>query len=154
MASILRVYRRNPAVVRIGGIMHPLRKNRNTRSAPRPWPPIAVDRRRGKRRRGGGVCQQAAEKGAAARRQIFAFAFGHEQVAPAFAVAERLIEVPAAGVITRERRPAHERGEMTHPAANLPGRGAKEERMICRLERRPRRERTLDLSRSPLVLDR
>jgi len=64
------------------------------------------------------------------------------------------MKVPAAGVIALERRPAHERGEMSHPAADLPRRGAKEERMICRLERRPRGEGTLDLSRSPLVLDR
>src|SRR5262249_45732229 len=31
-----RVYRRNPAAVRMSAIMHPPRKNRNTRSAPTP----------------------------------------------------------------------------------------------------------------------
>src|SRR5262249_32465998 len=120
----------------------------------RPKSPVAVDRGRGKRGGGGGICDQAAEKGATERRQMFALAFGHEQVASALAVEERLMEVPAAGVIALERRPAHERGEMSHPAADLPRRGAKEERVIRRLQRRSRGERALDLPRSPLVLDR
>src|SRR5262249_56027013 len=104
----------------------------------RPKSPVAVDRGRGKRGGGSGIRHQAAEKGATERRQMFELAFGHKQVAPALAVEERLMEVPAAGVIALERRPAHERGEMSHPAADLPRRGAKEERVIRRLERRSR----------------
>ena len=62
--------------------------------------------------------------------------------------------MPAAGVEAFERRTAHERGEKAHPAAELAGRRAEQQRMIGRFERRPRGERALDLPRTEFVLDR
>ena len=64
------------------------------------------------------------------------------------------MQVPAAGVIALERRPAHEGGEISHSAADLPRRRAEQQRMVGGLQRRPRGERALELARSPLVLDR
>src|SRR6185437_472547 len=113
----------------------------------RPKSSVAVDRRRGKGGRGGGMSDQTAEKRAAERRQTVGLALRHEQVASAPAVEERLMQVPAAGVIALERRPAHERGEISHPAANLPRRRAEQQRMVGGFQRRPRGEGTLELPR-------
>src|SRR5438067_1403701 len=64
------------------------------------------------------------------------------------------MQVPAAGVIALERGPAHEGGEISHSAADLPRRRTEQQRIIGRLQRRPRGEGALELPRSPLVLDR
>jgi hypothetical protein len=42
----------------------------------------------------------------------------------------------------------------THPTADLPGRGAKQQRIIGCFQRRPRSEGALHLTRSEFVLDR
>src|SRR5579862_3621751 len=64
------------------------------------------------------------------------------------------MQVPAAGVKSLQRRPAHEGREITEAAADLPCRGAEQEYIIGRLERGARRKCALDLSRAPFILDR
>src|SRR5262245_57706663 len=85
---------------------------------------------------------------------MVALALRHEQVAAAPAVEERLMQMPAAGVIPLERRPRHEGGEISDSAADLPRRRAEQQRMVGRLQRGPCGEGALELPGSPFVLDR
>src|SRR5438093_11341813 len=85
----------------------------------RPKPPIAVDRRGRECSAGRGMLQQAAEKSGAERGEVLALAVRHECVLPAPALDERLMQMPAVGVVALERWAAHECRDMAHAAAYL-----------------------------------
>ncbi len=119
----------------------------------RPEAPVTVHGRRGE---GGGprrVFEQAAEIGFARRRQHFAFPVRHEQVAPG-SVDQRLMQVPAARIVARNRRTRHERCEIAHAPANLPGRRTEQDEIVRCFQRRARREGAFDLARTPFIFQR
>src|SRR5207249_11052106 len=111
---------------------------------------VAVHGRCGKHGGGSRVLEQAGKVSVAERREQL---LAGEEVA-AGAVAQRLVQVPAARVIALERRPRHERGEAIEAAANLARRRAKEQEIVRRAQGVLRRERALDLPGSPFVLER
>ena len=120
----------------------------------RPEAAIAVDGRRRERRAGAACSSKPADKIAAERRKHLARALGHEQVAPALGIDQRLMQMPAARIVALESRPAHEGREMAHAAADLPGRGAEQQQIVGGGERIAGREGAFDLARAPFVLDR
>src|SRR5205823_9865659 len=85
---------------------------------------------------------------------MFAVAPRHEQIAPALRFEQRLMQVPTTRIIAFERRATHERGEISHPATDLPRRRAEQQRMVSGLQRWPCGKGAFELARSPLVLDR
>ncbi len=114
---------------------------------------IAVDGRRGEHRARHRVLQKAGEIRQAERRQQLAGFFRHEQIGAARRIDQRLMQMPAAGVITLERRARHEGGEIAEPPAHLPRRGAEQQHVVGGVERGARRKRALDLSGAPFVFD-
>jgi hypothetical protein len=67
---------------------------------------------------------------------------------------DRLMQMPAARVVALDCGAAHEARDIAHPAADLACRSPKQDQIVRRLERGPRRKRAFELPRPPLVLDR
>lgn len=86
-------------------------------------------------------------------RQRFALPRRHEQIF-AGAVGERLMQMPAAGVIALECGPRHEGRKMAHAPADLPRGAAEQDEIVGGFERTARCECAFHLARPPFVFDR
>ncbi len=69
-------------------------------------------------------------------------------------IAQRLMQMPAAGAEARDRRPRHEACEIAHAARDLTRGAAEQDQIVGGGQRIPRRKGAFDLARSPFVFDR
>ena len=114
---------------------------------------VAVDGRRRERGGGVGVGKQAGEKMQAGGGQPVACVAG-ERVAAAFALDQRLVQVPAAGKQIRQRRPAHEARQKAVAPRDLFGRGAEQDHGVGGVEAALRAEGEFALARPELDFQR
>ena len=103
----------------------------------RPIAPVAVDGGRGENgraRRARGARRESRDRAETGNRPRPRASGG----CSARRSTQRLMQMPAAGIVALDRRSAHEGREMTHPPAQLARRGAEQHRVVGRLQRRPR----------------